>query len=98
MHRISARRVAGTALTAVIAVGGSLTGSAAQAAPAAASHNAATAPTPAGFTDPPSGPDNVSCAALIPAAKGSAPAASTTTPTGLAPRGPAESLRPPGDH
>lgn len=88
MHRISARRVAGTALMAVIAVGGSLTGSAAQAAPAAAGHSAATAAAPAGFTDPcpPSGPNNVRCAALIPAAKGSAlAAASTTTPTGLAP-------------
>src|SRR5580693_1745876 len=91
MHTISARRVAGTALMAVIAVGGSLTGSAAQAAPAApaeAGHNPASAATPAGFTDPcpPSGPNNVSCAALIPAAKASAlAAASTTTPTGLSP-------------
>jgi hypothetical protein len=76
---------------AVIAVGGSLTGSAAQAAPAApaaAGHNAASAATPAGFTDPcpPSGPNNVSCAALVPAAKAQAqPAASAITPTGLAP-------------
>ena len=92
MHRISARRVAGTALMAVTAVGGALTGSAAQAAPAApaaAGHSAAaTAATPAGFTDPcpPSGPNNVSCAALVPVAKAPAqPAASAITPTGLAP-------------
>jgi hypothetical protein len=91
MHRISARRVAGTALMAVIAVGGSLTGSAAQAAtaaPAAAGRNAASTTTPAGFTDPcpPSGPDNVGCAALIPAGKApAAAAASNTAPAGLAP-------------
>ena len=98
MRTINARWLAGAALTAVIAFGGTLAGPA-QAAPAAlaaTSHGAAPAAAPAGFTDPcpPSGPDGVSCAALVPArptvtgktATDVPPLeASTTTPAGLSP-------------
>lgn len=95
MRRISAGRLAGTALMAVIATAGVFSGPAAQAAPTAAISSAAAVATPTGFTDPcpPSGPDNVSCAALIstPAARSAGaaaaqPAATTTTPpAGLSP-------------
>jgi hypothetical protein len=78
MRRITALRLAGAALMTLTAAATALTAPAAHASPAA---GAARTAAPAGLTDPcpPSGPDNVGCASLIPAT-GPSPAVPASGP------------------